>query len=69
MSTRKLLFIDRDGCLVEEPEDFQIDSFEKLALLPGVINALQRCVTAGFELVMITNQDGLGTDSFPEREF
>lgn len=69
MSARKLLFVDRDGCLIEEPADFQIDSFEKFALMPAVISALQRCVAAGYELVMISNQDGLGTDRFPEQHF
>jgi imidazoleglycerol-phosphate dehydratase/histidinol-phosphatase len=68
-SNRKLLFVDRDGCLIEEPADEQIDSYEKLALLPGVIAALQRFVAAGYELVMVTNQDGLGTGSFPEPDF
>lgn len=67
--SRKILFIDRDGCLIVEPPDEQIDSYEKLELLPGVIGALQRCVAAGYELVMVTNQDGLGTASFPQDSF
>ena len=67
--TRKLLFVDRDGCLIVEPPDEQIDSFDKFDLIPGVIAALQRCVVAGYELVMVTNQDGLGTASFPQASF
>jgi imidazoleglycerol-phosphate dehydratase/histidinol-phosphatase len=63
------LFVDRDGCLIVEPADGQVDRFEKFDLLPGVIAALQRCVGAGYELVMVTNQDGLGTASFPEADF
>lgn len=69
MSARKLLFVDRDGCLIEEPADGQIDSYAKFALLPGVVAALQRFVAAGYELVMVTNQDGLGTPAFPEESF
>jgi imidazoleglycerol-phosphate dehydratase/histidinol-phosphatase len=67
--SRKILFVDRDGCLIQEPADEQIDSYEKLDLLPGVIAALQRFVAAGYELVMVTNQDGLGTERFPEPSF
>lgn len=66
---KKYLFVDRDGTLIVEPPDQQIDSYAKLALLPGVIPALRRCVEAGYELVMVTNQDGLGTASFPEEQF
>jgi len=66
---RKLLFVDRDGTLIVEPPDQQIDSYEKFALVDGVIAALRRCVAAGYELVMVTNQDGLGTASFPQAAF
>jgi imidazoleglycerol-phosphate dehydratase/histidinol-phosphatase len=69
MKQRKLLFIDRDGTLIVEPPDQQIDSFEKFALVDGVVPALRRCIEAGYELVMVTNQDGLGTDSFPRHTF
>ena len=67
--SRKILFVDRDGCLIVEPADEQIDRFDKLALLPDVVPALRRCVAAGYELVMVTNQDGLGTEAFPQQDF
>ena len=68
---KKVLFIDRDGCLIEEPQpDQQVDSLEKLAFMPGVITALSRIAAElDYVLVMVTNQDGLGTDSFPENTF
>ncbi|WP_250630012.1 bifunctional histidinol-phosphatase/imidazoleglycerol-phosphate dehydratase HisB [Rhodoflexus caldus] len=67
---KKALFIDRDGTIIVEPPDEQIDSYEKLAFLPGAIGALARIAKAGiYELVMVTNQDGLGTASFPEDTF
>ncbi len=65
----KILFVDRDGTLIEEPADQQIDAFEKFRLVPGTVSALRRFVDAGYELVMVSNQDGLGTASFPEANF
>lgn len=66
-----ILFVDRDGTIIEEPQpDGRVDSFEKLSFLPGVIKALSQIHNElGYELVMVTNQDGLGSDSFPEEAF
>ena len=69
MKKRRILFIDRDGCLIEEPADEQVDSFEKFRLMPGVIPALLRLKEAGFRFVLVSNQDGLGTDAFPTEHF
>ena len=66
---RPVLFVDRDGTLIEEPGDFQIDAYEKLRFVPGVIPALLRLRDAGYRFVMVTNQDGLGTDAFPRERF
>lgn len=68
---KPILFIDRDGVLLKEPrEDFQIDSIEKTVFVPGAITALSKIAAAfDFYKLMISNQDGLGTDSFPEEKF
>jgi imidazoleglycerol-phosphate dehydratase / histidinol-phosphatase len=64
-----VLFIDRDGTLVEEPPDEQVDSLAKVRLMPDVIPALRRLCDAGYTLVLVSNQDGIGTPRFPEQAF
>ncbi|MDX2305848.1 MAG: bifunctional histidinol-phosphatase/imidazoleglycerol-phosphate dehydratase HisB [Microscillaceae bacterium] len=68
---KRILFLDRDGTIIiEPPEDLQVDSLEKLEFYPGVILNLHHIVSnLSYELVMVTNQDGLGTPSFPEEQF
>ena len=67
---KKVLFIDRDGTILIEPADQQVDSFKKMEFVPGVISALHKIASdTEYELVMVTNQDGLGTTSFPTQTF
>ncbi len=65
----KVLFVDRDGTLIEEPPDEQVDALSKIRFMPGVIPALLALRDAGYRFVMVTNQDGLGTPSFPRQRF
>jgi imidazoleglycerol-phosphate dehydratase/histidinol-phosphatase len=70
MNPKRVLFIDRDGTLTREPDDYQLDSFDKLKFMPGMLCALARIAgELPYELVMVTNQDGLGTEAFPEETF
>ena len=67
---KRVLIVDRDGTIiVEPPVDYQVDSLEKLEFVPGAISALKSLADLNFELVMASNQDGLGTASFPEDTF
>ena len=66
----KVLFVDRDGTLIHEPEDYQIDSLDKLEFFPEVFTYLGKIAKElDYKIVMVTNQDGLGTDDFPEDKF
>ena len=66
---KKAIFVDRDGTLLREPADEQIDSLEKVEFVPGAISGLKALTGLGYELVMASNQDGLGTPAFPENTF
>jgi imidazoleglycerol-phosphate dehydratase/histidinol-phosphatase len=65
----KILFIDRDGTLIHEPEDFQVDRLDKVRLVDEVIPSLRELANHGYRFVMVSNQDGLGTDAFPQAHF
>ena len=67
--SRKILFLDRDGTLIVEPEDGRVDSLEKVALVTDVVPALLRCKAAGYEFVIVSNQEGLGSPEFPRERF
>ena len=64
-----ILFIDRDGTLIEEPSDFQIDAYEKIRFVKDVVPALLKLRDAGYRSVIVSNQDGLGTESYPRESF
>jgi imidazoleglycerol-phosphate dehydratase/histidinol-phosphatase len=65
----RVIFIDRDGTIIREPADYCINSYEKLDFLPGVIRALSDLSDLGWHFILVTNQDGLGTEAFPRAEF
>jgi imidazoleglycerol-phosphate dehydratase/histidinol-phosphatase len=69
MSKTRVLFVDRDGTLIEEPPDEQVDSLEKIRFMPGVFAAMRQAIKAGFKLAMVTNQDGIGSETFPQAAF
>lgn len=66
---KKVVFVDRDGTIIREPRDKQIDSLEKLEFIPGILAGLRMLVDAGFSLIMVSNQDGLGTARYPIKSY
>ncbi|WP_442681727.1 bifunctional histidinol-phosphatase/imidazoleglycerol-phosphate dehydratase HisB [Stenotrophomonas sp. JC08] len=64
-----ILFVDRDGTLIEEPADFQIDAFEKIRFVRNVIPAMLKLRDAGYQFVIVSNQDGLGSEGYPQQSF
>lgn len=69
MADRKILFLDRDGTLINEPPDGIIDSLEKLQFIPGVVSALAILKAAGYRFVIVSNQKGIGSERFPQANF
>lgn len=69
-TVQKYAFLDRDGALIFEPQDtFQVDRLDQLQILPGVISGLKNLQKLGYRLVMLTNQDGLGSEKYPQKNF
>ncbi|RYZ83342.1 MAG: histidinol-phosphatase, partial [Proteobacteria bacterium] len=66
---KKIIFVDRDGTILKEPMDQQIDSLDKIEFVDGAIPALRSLQSAGWQLALVSNQDGLGTSSFPTEDF
>ena len=64
-----ILFVDRDGTLIEEPADFQIDAYEKIRFVKNVIPAMLKLRDAGYQFVIVSNQDGLGSEGYPQESF